>query len=36
MERLTITARLKTPIILGGGHLTLDALLASLIFDTTA
>jgi hypothetical protein len=33
MERLAITARLKVPIILGGGYLTLDALLASLNFE---
>ena len=30
-----MTARMKTPIILGGGYLTLDALLAALIFETT-
>lgn len=35
MERLIVTARMKTPLILGGGFLTLDALLASLIFDQT-
>jgi hypothetical protein len=33
MDKLTITARLKVPVILGGGYLTLDALLASLIFE---
>ena len=33
MEQLSITARLEAPIILGGGYLTLDALLASLIFE---
>ena len=33
MDKLTISARLKTPVILGGGYLTLDALLASLIFE---
>jgi len=35
MDKLTITAKPKAPIILGGGYLTLDALLASLIFETT-
>ena len=35
MEKLAITAKLKAPIILGGGYLTLDALLAALIFETT-
>ena len=35
MEKLTIIAKLKTPIILGGGYLTLDAFLACLIFETT-
>ncbi len=35
MERLTVTTSLKTPIILGGGYLTLDSLLASLIFEAT-
>lgn len=33
MDKLTISARLKAPVILGGGYLTLDALLASLIFE---
>lgn len=33
MEKLTITAQLKVPVILGGGYLTFDALLASLIFE---
>jgi hypothetical protein len=35
MERLTITAQLKVPIILGSGYLTLDALIAALIFERT-
>ena len=35
MEKLIVTAHLKVPIIVGGGYLTLDALLASLIFETT-
>jgi hypothetical protein len=34
MDKLTIRARLKVPVILGGGYLTLDALLASLIFES--
>lgn len=36
MERLTITAQLRVPIIVGDGYLTLDALLASLIFERTS
>ena len=35
MERLKITADLETPIVFGGGYLTLDALLAALIFERT-
>jgi hypothetical protein len=35
VDKLIITAQLKVPIILGGGYLTLDALLASLIFERT-
>jgi len=35
MDKLTVTARLKAPIILGGGYLTLDGLLANLIFEKT-
>ena len=34
-DKLIITAKLKTPVILGGGYLTLDSLLANLIFETT-
>lgn len=33
MERFKITAALRTPIIVGGGYLTLDAFLAALIFE---
>jgi hypothetical protein len=35
MDKLTISVQLEVPIILGGGYLTLDALLASLIFEKT-
>ena len=35
MERLTITAHLTSPVVFGGGYLTLDALLAALIFERT-
>lgn len=35
MDRLIVTAALKTPLILGGGYLTFDALLAALIFEKT-
>ena len=33
MERLTITAHMKTPFITGGGYMTFDALLAGILFD---
>jgi hypothetical protein len=33
MTRFRVTAYMKTPIILGGGYATLDALLAALLFD---
>lgn len=33
MDNLEITARLKTPFITGGGYMTLDALLAGILFD---
>lgn len=33
MERLEITLALRTPVIPGGGYLTLDALLGSLLFE---
>jgi CRISPR type IV-associated protein Csf3 len=35
MDKLAITARLKTPLIIGGGHMTFDALLAALLFERT-
>ena len=35
MEKLTITAHLAAPVVFGGGYLTLDALLAALIFERT-
>ena len=33
MEKLTITAELESPLITGGGYMTFDALLASILFD---
>ncbi len=33
MERLEVTAALRTPIVPGGGYLTLDALLGALLFE---
>jgi len=33
MERFQLTAHLQTPIIIGGGYLTLDALLGSILFE---
>ena len=33
MDRLMITAALASPIIIGGGYLTLDSLLASILFE---
>ena len=33
MQKLKITANLLTPIIFGGGYMTFDALLASILFD---
>ena len=33
MEKLVVTAHMKTPFILGGGYMTLDALLAGILFD---
>ena len=33
MEKLTITAHMKTPFITGGGYMTFDALLAGILFD---
>ena len=35
MDKLTVSAQLEVPIILGGGYLTFDAPLASLIFEKT-
>lgn len=33
MDKLKVTARLAAPIVFGGGYLTLDALLAALVFE---
>ena len=33
MERLEVTAKLRTPLIPGGGYLTFDALLGALLFE---
>jgi hypothetical protein len=33
MSRFRITARMRSPLITGGGYATLDALLAALLFD---
>ena len=33
--KLKVTAHLSSPIILGGGFLTLDALLAAIVFEQT-
>ena len=33
MEKLKITAKMKTPFITGGGYMTFDALLAGILFD---
>jgi hypothetical protein len=33
MDKLTITAKLKSPLIVGGGYLTFDALLAAVLFE---
>jgi hypothetical protein len=33
MQKLKVTATLWTPIILGGGYMTFDALLAGILFD---
>jgi hypothetical protein len=35
LENLLITAELASPIIIGGGFMTFDALLASIVFETT-
>lgn len=34
-EKLKVIAHLKSPIILGGGFLTFDALLAAIVFERT-
>ena len=33
MERFQLTAQLQTPVIIGGGYLTLDALLGCILFE---
>ena len=33
MNKFTLSVKLKSPLITGGGYLTLDALLAAIIFD---
>ena len=33
MEKLTITASIRTPVVSGGGYWTFDALLAGVLFD---
>lgn len=35
MDKLKITAVLKTPLVTGGGYMTMDGLLAALIFERT-
>jgi CRISPR type IV-associated protein Csf3 len=35
MDRFSLTVGLKTPFVTGGGYLTLDALLAGILFDET-
>ena len=35
MDKLKITFKLVSPIITNGGYMTLDALLAALIFEKT-
>ena len=34
-ENLLITAELASPIIIGGGFMTFDALLAAIVFEAT-
>lgn len=36
MDKLRISLKLKSPLIHAGGYMTLDALLASVVFDQTA
>lgn len=33
MDRLLVTARLATPVIFAGGHMTLDAILGAVLYD---
>jgi len=33
MQKLTITARMKSPIVVASGYLTLDGILAAILFD---
>ena len=33
MEKIIVTAHMHTPFIAGGGYMTLDALLAGILFD---
>ncbi|HIG68381.1 MAG TPA: hypothetical protein EYQ44_11380 [Porticoccaceae bacterium] len=33
MEKLKITAKMKTPFVTDGGYMTFDALLAGILFD---
>ena len=35
MEKFSVTAHLASPLVMGGGYFTLDALLAGLIFEKT-
>jgi hypothetical protein len=35
MEKFKVTMTLASPVVTGGGYLTLDALLAALLFDQT-
>ena len=35
MEKFSVTAKLASPLVMGGGYFTLDALLAGLIFEKT-
>lgn len=36
MERFAVTLRLGSPLVTGGGYMTLDALLAAILFDSGA
>lgn len=33
MDRIKVTAHLLAPVVTGGGYMTLDGLLAALLFD---